>query len=101
MSATVLHTSSDSGEEALARGDFSEHGSHPSVLFVFPCGDHCFARRELPHEILEPESVPLFERGALALSVVGQHDEVVRAWSFRHELFEGAEDTVDTPKRCQ
>ena len=101
MTATVLHTSREPGEETLARGDFSEHGSHPSVLFVLPSGDHCFARRELTHEILEPESVPLLERGALALSVVGQNDEVVRAWSFRHELFEGAENTVDTPKRCQ
>ncbi len=97
----MLHTSSEPGEEALALGDFSEHGSHPSVLFVFPCGDHCFARRELTHEILEPESVPLLERGALALPVIGQDDEVVRAWSFGRDLFEGAQDTVDTLKRCQ
>ena len=63
----------------------------PTLLFVLAGGgDGLLARGELADEILEPESVPLLERGALALAVVGQDDEVVRAWRVRRELLQGA-----------
>jgi hypothetical protein len=71
---------------------FRRHGRHRDLDLVVD---------QAVDELLERDAVALQERGALALAVVGEHDDVVRTWSFGDGQLQSAQLVVEPAERVE